>query len=127
MPFIAHWKDCMESVMRRKGFLKYDYSPAITAEMAKAAIQTIIIRRDTHIDSLLERLKEERIRSVIEPILSGDIVDINSDDFYYACDLGLNGHIRRRGRLAYYFQQKSSHKLGGKNILQTGIYRRKNS
>jgi hypothetical protein len=57
--------------------------------MAQTAIQTIILRRDTHIDSLLERLKEERVRRVIEPILLGNIVDVTSDDFYYVCDLGL--------------------------------------
>ena len=49
--------------------LYFDYSIAITAEMAKTAIQTIILRRDTHIDSLLERLKEERVRSIIEPMI----------------------------------------------------------
>jgi hypothetical protein len=69
--------------------LHFDYSQVITADMAKKAIQTIILRRDTHIDSLLERLKEERVRSVIEPIILGDIVDVTSDDFYYCCDLGL--------------------------------------
>ena len=69
--------------------LNSNYSQTITAEMAKTAIQTIILRRDTHIDSLLERLKEERVRSVMEPILVGDIVDVTSDDFYYVCDLGL--------------------------------------
>jgi hypothetical protein len=69
--------------------LHSDYSQPVTAKMADEAIQTIIIRRDTHIDSLLERLKEERVRQVIEPILLGDIVDVMSDDFSYACDLGL--------------------------------------
>jgi len=35
------------------------------------------------------RLKEERVRGVIEPILLGDFVDVTSDDFLYACDWGL--------------------------------------
>ena len=70
--------------------LDSDYSQVITAEMAKTAIQTIIFRRDTHIDSLLERLKEERVRSVIEPMISGDdYSDRLSDDYQYATDLGL--------------------------------------
>jgi hypothetical protein len=69
--------------------LKKDYSITITAEMAREAIQTIILRRDTHIDSLLERLKEERVRDVIEPLIVGGYVDVTTDDFYYVRDLGL--------------------------------------
>jgi hypothetical protein len=69
--------------------LQSDYTQPVTAVLVNEAIQTIILRRDTHIDSLLERLKEERVRCVVEPVLSGDYVDITSDDFYYACDLGL--------------------------------------
>jgi len=58
--------------------------------MAKTAIQTIILRRDTHIDSLLERLKEGRVRKVIEPVIYGaDIPDFLSDDFQDVTDLGL--------------------------------------
>jgi hypothetical protein len=55
------------------------------------AIQTIILRRDTHIDSLLERLKEERVRRVMEPVIIGKLVDIDkqSDDYRYTKDLGL--------------------------------------
>jgi hypothetical protein len=67
-----------------------DYSRPVTAEMAEKAIQTIILRRDTHIDSLLERLKEERVRRVIEPIIVGDVFSgRSSDDFRYVVDLGL--------------------------------------
>ncbi|MDR1217215.1 MAG: AAA-like domain-containing protein [Oscillospiraceae bacterium] len=67
-----------------------DYSRAVTAEMAETAIQTIILRRDTHIDSLLERLKEDRVRRVIEPIILGDVFSGRaSDDFQYVVDLGL--------------------------------------
>ena len=70
--------------------LNADYSQTITAEMANTAIQTIIFRRDTHIDSMLERLKEERVCSVIEPMISGDdYYDRLSDDYLYATDLGL--------------------------------------
>lgn len=78
--------------------MDYDYSQSITADMAKTAIQNIIKRRDTHIDSLLERLKEDRVRKVIEPMLLGDFIyEMLSDDFQYVTDLGLiknvNGKI----------------------------------
>jgi hypothetical protein len=70
--------------------LHSDYSQSITAEMAKTAIHTIIIRRDTHIDSLLERLKEERVRSIIEPLIYGGFIQtVLSDDYQYVVDLGL--------------------------------------
>jgi hypothetical protein len=79
--------------------LQSDYTQPITAERVDRAIQTIILRRDTHIDSLLERLKEERVRKIIEPIIMGESVfDRMSDDFQYVMDLGLIS--RARGELA---------------------------
>ncbi|GAP72910.1 AAA-like domain-containing protein [Candidatus Symbiothrix dinenymphae] len=71
--------------------LQSDYTKPVTAELVEEAIQTIILRRDTHIDSLLERLKEERVRRVMEPVIIGDIEKIStqSDDYLYTKDLGL--------------------------------------
>jgi len=64
---------------------------SITADKVDQAIQNIVLRRDTHIDSLLERLKEPRVRKVIEPIITGSdqMIDFLSDDFSYVRDLGL--------------------------------------
>jgi type II secretory pathway predicted ATPase ExeA len=79
--------------------LQSDYTQPVTAERVAKAIQTIILRRDTHIDSLLERLKEERVRKIMEPIIIGeDIYDRTSDDFQYVMDLGLISTAR--GELA---------------------------
>jgi hypothetical protein len=70
--------------------LQSDYTQSVTAPLVVEAIQTIILRRDTHIDSLLERLKEDRVRRVIEPMLTGeDFFDRLSDDYQYVTDLGL--------------------------------------
>jgi transposase len=71
--------------------LQLDYTQPVTAKMADEAIQTIILQRDTHIDSLLERLKEERVRKIIEPLITGgdNPIDRLSDDYQYVCDLGL--------------------------------------
>ncbi len=71
--------------------LNYDYSQTITSSHVDQAIQTIIMRRDTHIDSLLERLKEERVRKIIEPMILGDTrkMETLSDDYQYVFDLGL--------------------------------------
>jgi hypothetical protein len=57
--------------------------------MVEEAIQTIILRRDVHIDSLLERLKEDRVRKIIEAVILGQLINTSSDDFYYTRDLGL--------------------------------------
>jgi hypothetical protein len=70
--------------------LQSDYTQPVTAERVAEAVPTIILRRDTHIDSLLERLKEERVRRIIEPIIIGEFdFDTLSDDFQYVKDLGL--------------------------------------
>jgi hypothetical protein len=70
--------------------LQSDYTQPVTASLVDEAIQTIILRRDTHIDSLLERLKEDRVRAVIEPMLVGeDFFGRLSDDYQYVTDLGL--------------------------------------
>jgi len=71
--------------------LKKDYSINITAEMVSEAINTIILRRDVHIDQLLDKLKDQRVQNVIEPMImgEGDKLDEMSDDFNYVKDLGL--------------------------------------
>jgi hypothetical protein len=70
--------------------LQSDYAKPVTAELVNQAIQAIILNRPTHIDSLLERLKEARVRRVIEPMILGNgFIDMASDDFLYTKDLGL--------------------------------------
>lgn len=63
----------------------------ITAEMITMAKEQIILRRETHIDQLVDKLQEARVRQVIEPILAGDTTPdlIPSDDISYVRDLGL--------------------------------------
>ena len=64
---------------------------SITVDMADEAAERIVRRRDTHVDSLLERLKEARVRRIIEPMLlgEGDGIDRLGDDYQYVLDLGL--------------------------------------
>ena len=71
--------------------LKKDYSINITADMVSKAIQTIILRRDVHIDQLLDKLKEKRVQKVIEQMIMGEDAQMEhiSDDFNYVKDLGL--------------------------------------
>ncbi len=62
------------------------------------AKERIILRGETHIDQLVDKLREERVRSVIEPILAGQVQPrrLIEDDVQYAEDLGL---ITTRGQL----------------------------
>ncbi|MDR0308065.1 MAG: ATP-binding protein [Chitinispirillales bacterium] len=70
--------------------LKKDYTKPITKDLLEQAIQNIILARGTHFDSLMERLKEGRVRRVIEPLILGEeVVDMGSDDYLYTRDLGL--------------------------------------
>ena len=78
-----------------------DREVAITAAHVEKAKEALIERRDTHLDSLIDRLREPRVRRVIEPLLAGDLVvgDRIDDDVAYVEDLGLierhgEGHIR---------------------------------
>ncbi len=57
------------------------------------AHEQLILRRETHLDQLTDKLQEERVRRVIEPLLSGttEAVAIADDDLQYVRDLGLVG------------------------------------
>ena len=57
----------------------------------EVAKEVLIRRRDTHLDSLIDRLREDRIRRVIEPILTGSHPrdDVFDDDIQFVKDLGL--------------------------------------
>jgi hypothetical protein len=59
--------------------------------MAATAKENLILRRETHLDQLADKLREERVRRVIEPILVGESFDsgFNEDDVQYLIDLGL--------------------------------------
>ena len=68
-----------------------DYSAPITAGDIVTAKEAIIRRRDTHVDSLMERLREQRVRRVVEPLILGKDVFFSSDDpdCRLVLDLGL--------------------------------------
>ena len=48
-----------------------DRSRAITADDVAEAREGLIVRRVTHLDQLADKLREDRVRRVIEPMLSG--------------------------------------------------------
>jgi short-subunit dehydrogenase len=67
----------------------------ITAESFQQAKENLILRRETHLDQLADKLQEERVRRVIQLLLMGGDVpgNISEDDLQYVADLGL---IRRK-------------------------------
>lgn len=71
--------------------LAVDPRQTIDVGLIEAAKEELIRRRDTHLDSLVHRLREPRVRRVLEPVLSGEILEIDTldDDVAFAKDLGL--------------------------------------
>ena len=69
-----------------------DRRRSITAEAVQDAREQLILRRETHLDQLTDKLQEERVRRVVEPLLSGGGGDpVADDDLQYVRDLGLVG------------------------------------
>ena len=67
-----------------------DRSRAITADDIFAAREQLIARRETHLDQLADKLQEDRVRRVVEPLLSGSGENASSArDIEYVRDLGL--------------------------------------
>lgn len=64
----------------------------ITKEIIEQAKEIIIKRRDTHLDVLVDRLQEPRIRNIIDAIIAGNVKtadELKIDDILYARDLGI--------------------------------------
>lgn len=67
-----------------------DVTSPIEVNQINAAKEVLILRRQTHLGQLADKLREERVRRVIEPILAGGVLDdIPPDDRDYVVDLGL--------------------------------------
>lgn len=77
--------------MQRSCFDTNDPNKPITREVIERAKEVIIKRRDTHLDSLIEKLQEPRVRPIIEAIITGETNprNIQSDDLQYVRDLGI--------------------------------------
>jgi hypothetical protein len=75
-----------------------DRSQALTAAHVDDAKESLVRRQDTHLDSLAERLREPRVRRILEPILAGAALgDVPEDDLRFVQDLGLVRMAREGG------------------------------
>lgn len=78
----------------------------LTGEIDEAHIEVaqerLILSRSTHLDSLADKLNEDRVRAVIEPILSGEELPfaVPERDIEYCVDLGLLAPDDRPLRIA---------------------------
>ena len=67
-----------------------DRARGIDADAVREAEERIVRRRETHLDQLADKLQEDRVRRVIEPLLSGGTApDFAARDLEYVRDLGL--------------------------------------
>ena len=66
----------------------------VSQAMIEQAGENLILRRETHLDQLADKLKEPRVKRVIEPMVAGTEPgdEAGEDDIQYVLDLGL---IRR--------------------------------
>ncbi|GMV40054.1 MAG: hypothetical protein AMXMBFR64_17700 [Myxococcales bacterium] len=63
----------------------------VTVAHCEQAKEQLILARQTHLDSLVARLQEPRVRRIVGPLLSGDVIggDEYDDDAAFVRDLGL--------------------------------------
>jgi hypothetical protein len=74
-----------------------DRNKPITKGVVEQAKETLILRRDTHLDVLVDRLQEPRVRNIIDAIIRGTErpLDASIDDIQYVIDLGL---VKKQGK-----------------------------
>ena len=80
---LARW--CVEEIHRE------DYSKPVTGADMDAAKEGIIRERGTHLDSLMEKAYDPRIKPMIEQMLVGGEIDldVNKENLNYAIELGI--------------------------------------
>jgi type II secretory pathway predicted ATPase ExeA len=68
-----------------------DRAALVAAAHIEAAKERIILERRTHIDSLIAKLRDPRVRRILDPMIAGERThgDTHDDDFAYVIGLGL--------------------------------------
>ena len=110
-----------------------DRSRPIGAESINRAKETLIVERVTHLDQLAARLREDRVRRVVEPLLEGHLEpDWSEEDMEYVRDLGLialDGPVRIANPIyREVIPRQLTSVLQGRlaNLIQPPSYRRSN-
>jgi hypothetical protein len=71
--------------------MEKDRNKPITKKMFEQTKENIILRRDTHIDILIDKLSEEKVKNIISPILCSkeETQNFKLDDLLYVQDRGI--------------------------------------
>ncbi|MEN8215350.1 MAG: AAA-like domain-containing protein [Pseudomonadota bacterium] len=71
--------------------LHNDYRKTITLEHVTQAKEALIQRRDTHLDSLIDKLREPSVKPIVQAIINGELLGFDrlNDAISYTYDLGL--------------------------------------
>lgn len=82
--------------------LERDRSKSITLDHIDVAKDAMILDRRTHIDPLLSRLEEPRVRRVLDPMLAGGWLPFSDidGDLQYVVGLGLIRRVEGRWEVA---------------------------
>ena len=80
---LARW--CVEEIH------KEDFSKPVTGADMDAAKEGLIRERGTHLDSLMEKVYDPRIRPIVEKMMVGEEIDrdVQKENINYAIELGL--------------------------------------
>jgi hypothetical protein len=71
--------------------LEDDYTRKITLDTVTQAKKELILRRDTHLDCLIDKLNEVRVKTIVQAIINGDFLHFDKldDTISYVRDLGI--------------------------------------
>jgi DNA polymerase III delta prime subunit len=71
--------------------LNNDYSQEITPELVEQAKENLIVQRQTHLDSLADKINDPRVRPIVMNIISGGDLPFDGadDNLRYCRDLGI--------------------------------------
>lgn len=71
--------------------LKNDFTQAITPNLVEEAKERLIAQRQTHLDSLADKINDPRVKPIVMSIISGEspTFDGFDDDMRYCRDLGI--------------------------------------
>ena len=80
---LARW--CVEKIH------KEDFSKPVTGADMDEAKEALIRERGTHLDSLMEKAYDPRIKPIVEKMMAGEEIerDVQKDNLAYAIELGL--------------------------------------
>ena len=93
----------------------------ITLEVMERSREALVLRQDTHLDALIDKLSEERVRNIIDAIISGNMEpkSFPPDDIQYTKDLGMLNRSSRGLEIANQIYQDVFPRALVSSLIQT--------